>query len=384
MTTVAGPANWAPLSESTRLVGLEVLLHGPLARSELAERLQLSPASLSRLTKPLLDMGLLQEVSEKGPVPATGRPPQPLDVNPDFQSFIGIKLTADQAYVVRTNLRADIQDSTTIGISGHTPEQIVETLGVVVDRMKEVPGGISGIGLSLGGSVADYRNVTRAPFLGWKNVSLADLLRTRFDAPAVVSNDLEALTEAEHWFGDGRDVRNFAVLTIGVGVGGGLVIHDKLLTSRDSGLGLLGHFPLDASGPACPDGHRGCANAMLSMDSIRMHASLALGRSVSYNEVLDLAEENNPIADQIVGNSARALGTLIAAVANIALPERILITGEGVRLAQTGWARLQDGIKQSRIPAASPVDVCVLEDDPMLWARGAASVAIQRCILSVA
>jgi predicted NBD/HSP70 family sugar kinase len=381
MTTDVVPKEWAPLSETSRLVGMEVLLHGPLARKDLAERLKLSTASLSRLTKPLLDMGLLLEVPEKG-VALGGRPPQPLDVNPDFQSFIGIKLTGTHAYVVRTNLRADIKESAAIEISDHGTGQIIGALGVVVDRMKAAAGGISGIGVGLGGSVANYRQVTRAPFLGWKDVPFADLLMQRFGVPAVLSNDLEALTEAENWFGDGRDVSNFAVLTIGVGVGGGLVVHDKLVTSKDSGLGLLGHFPLDSSGPACPDGHRGCANAMLSMDSIRLNASLAVGRAVTYDEVLDLAEENNPLADQIVGNAARAFGTLIAAVANVAVPERILITGEGIRLARTGWKRLQEGIAQSRIPAAAPLDVRVIEDDPMLWARGAASVAIQRCILS--
>lgn len=106
-----------------------------------------------------------------------------------------------------------------------------------------------------------------------------------------------------------------------------------------------------------------------------------MGRHVTYAEVLDLAESGQPIADLIVGNGARGLGTLIAAVANIALPERIILTGEGIRLAEVGWDRLVASIHANRNPEASALVIRVIPDDPLLWARGAASVAIQRTVL---
>jgi hypothetical protein len=112
------------------------------------------------------------------------------------------------------------------------------------------------------------------------------------------------------------------------------------------------------------------------MTSIQTQTSLALGRSTSYDQVLDLAT-----ADRIVGNTARAFGVLIAAVANLALPERILLTCEGIRLAKVGWDRLQDSIGENRNPEASKLDVRLIDDDPILWARGAAAVAIQPTVL---
>ena len=117
------------------------------------------------------------------------------------------------------------------------------------------------------------------------------------------------------------------------------------------------------------------------MTSFQTQTSLALGRSTSYDQVLDLATAGDPTADRIVGNAARAFGVLIAAVANIALPERILLTGEGIRLAKVGWDRLQDSIGENRNPEASKLDVRLIDDDPILWARGAAAVAIQRTVL---
>ena len=103
------------------------------------------------------------------------------------------------------------------------------------------------------------------------------------------------------------------------------------------------------------------------MTSIQTQTSLALGRSTSYDQVLDLATAGDPTADRKVSNAARALGVLIA---NIALPERILLTGEGIRLAKVGWDRLQDSIGENRNPEASKLDVRLIDDDPILWAAG--------------
>jgi predicted NBD/HSP70 family sugar kinase len=361
-------------------VALEVLLYGPLARTELARRLDLSTASLTRITKPLVERGLLHELPDVS-TGAGGRPQQPLDLDPDLQHFVGIKLTGLRAHAVLTDLRAEIIASDELAITSHDPADVVATLEQLVRSLAGPRATVAAVGVGLGGVVREFSRVGRAPFLGWRDVDLGNLLRTRLGCPAAISNDLSALVEAEHWFGDGRDVEQFAVITIGASVGGGLVVHDRIVTGTDAGVGLLGHFPIDPLGPSCSEGHRGCAHSLMSIDAVQSQASLALGRHVTYAEVLDLAESGEPVADQIVGNGARALGTLIAAVANIALPERIILTGEGIRLAEVGWDRLVAGVDANRNREASALDIRVIPDDPMLWARGAASVAIQRTVL---
>ncbi|GAA4424435.1 ROK family transcriptional regulator [Actinokineospora soli] len=357
MLDAASP--WAPLLPSARRVTLEVLLHGPLARSELADRLGLSTASLTRLTKPLMDAGLLREVETPNPR-GGGRPLQPLDVDPDVQRFIG---------------------SATAEITDQSPEAVVARIAELVAELDDGARPVAAIGIGIGGVVRGFSRVQRAVFLHWGEIDLGAAVTAATGRPTVVSNDVDALLEAEHWFGDGRDVQSFAVLTIGAGVGGGLVVHDHLVSGPDSGLGLLGHFPVDPLGPACPEGHRGCVKALLTTDAIQSQAALTLGKPVTYDEVLDLAEAGNAVADQIVGRAAHAFGTLIAAVANIAQPERIILTGEGIRLAQVAEARVRAAIAQSRHAEASPIDLRFISDDPTLWARGAAAVAIQRTVL---
>ncbi len=372
---------WASLSPTARSVALEVLLHGPVSRTELAHTLNLSTASLTRLTKPLLDSGLLvEQVSEEIPVGGPGRPLTPLDIDPQLQHFIGIKLTGTHAYGVVTTLRCDILRESTCEISRSDPTAVADDLAAFVNELAaDQP--IAAVGVALGGSVRDFSLVKFATFLRWHDVDLRALLTERIGRPVIISNDLDALMEAEHWFGDGRDVHSFATLTIGAGVGLGVVVHDKLITGPDSGIGLIGHFPLDPTGPVCTHGHHGCSDALLSSESIRAQATLLLNKSVSYDEVLDLAQTGDPAMELVVNRSAFAFGTLIAAVANIVQPQRILLTGEGINLARVGRTSLLQGVAEARQPETSALDLRILDYEPNLWARGAAAVAIQRTIL---
>jgi predicted NBD/HSP70 family sugar kinase len=370
---------WSAFPETVRRVGLEVLLHGPLARTELATRLELSTASLSRLTKPLVDAGLVHEVADAG-FTGAGRPLQPLDIDSKAQKFVGIKLTDTSIFAAKTDLRANVEASTTEALRSKALRDVVSWIRGAVDHLSEGKPPTA-VGVALGGLVKDFSHVTWAPFLGWRDVDLRAILETELGAPVTVANDVDSLVEAENWFGHGRDVENFAVLTIGAGVGCGVVAHNRLLTSPDAGRGLIGHLLLDPSGPPCPDGHRGCANSYLGMNSLIAQASIATGRSLSYEDVMRLAAEGDPIVDSIVGLAAQHLGTLIATIANITLAQRVVLTGEGVRLASAAVARLQTGMLRNRHPDAAPIDLAIVEDDPSLWARGAAAVAIQRTVL---
>lgn len=120
-----------------------------------------------------------------------------------------------------------------------------------------------------------------APFLGWRNVPLGDLIAEPTGIEPVISNDVSALMAAQHWFGVGTGLRNFAIITLGVGVGYGLVMHDRLMTHPDMGIGLVGHYPLQAGGGLCLAGHRGCATAALTTGSLTAQASAVLQRPVS-------------------------------------------------------------------------------------------------------
>lgn len=376
---VAPPRPASPLTPSpTRELAREVLIHGPIARGDLGRRLGLSPASLTRLSKPLLDDGFFIETAERAPS-GVGRPVRPLDVRVDAQWHVGVKLTGDQAFGVATDLRASVLAECVVDLPGHDLAQVVAAVTDLVALLEaEVDDGApSAIGVSVGGQVRDSRVVTRAPFLGWRDIDLGASLDARLGLPVVVANDVVALTEAEHWFGLGRGLDDFAVITVGAGVGYGLVVHGRQMLTADTGLGLGGHFPLDPDGPWCPEGHRGCSSAMLSIPSIRAAVADGLGREVSYDDVLALAGAGDPVACAVLDTAGRALGRLIAAVANLTMVGSVVLAGEGVGLVPVARESIDAALRADRDPEATSVVLLIGPPDFGAWARGAAAVAIQ-------
>jgi predicted NBD/HSP70 family sugar kinase len=220
-----------------------------------------------------------------------------------------------------------------------------------------------------------------APFLGWKDVPLADLVERAIDVPTLIDNDVAAFTEYEHWFGAGADDDRFAVVTLGVGTGFGLVANGSRIDGDDYGVGLVGHWPVVPFGPMCPAGHRGCAMTILGSDAMEKRASEAIGRPVTYEEMLDLAEMGQPAARAIVRESGQGLGRLLAAVANLTMPQRIIIGGEGVRLAQLAHDEMLEAMRGDRDPRAHTPPIVLTTGDNTEWCRGAAVLAIQAFVL---
>lgn len=372
---------WTPLTGAAHSIAVEVLLDGPLPRSELARRLDLSAGSLTRLSKPLLDSGLLVET--RGVCdPASGRLTRPLDVDDTHDAFVGVKLTADAAHAVLTTLRADVVAAKEVPLTDRSPGHVTRTVAALVGELDALdPRPVRAVGVGLGGRVGGDGVVDSARYLGWEDVPFGGPLEELLGVPVVVDNDVLSLTRAEQWFGSARRCGHFAVVVVGMGIGYGLVVHDRVVDRPDSAVGLLGHHPLDPHGPLCPDGHVGCAEAVLSTAALTTRAGLALRRAVTVEEVLDLAERGEPLARRVVDDAARALGTLVAAVGNFTMPERVVVSGENARLAEVGRAALDAGLLAGRNPLAGELPVDVQLTGFAEWARGAAVTAIRTFVL---
>ncbi|MDT0472240.1 ROK family transcriptional regulator [Streptomyces griseoviridis] len=381
MTAVS--ASWLPLSPGERAVAIEVLIGGPLSRTELATRLGLSAGSLTRLTKPLLGSGLLVEAG----APAgsrQGRPSQPLDIVAESRSFLGFKITADMVYGVVTTLRSDIVDRHDRPLTSHDPAEAADLVAEMTAELARAHPRAAGIGIGVGGLVRDRAVVGESPFLGWRDIPFAALVEERTGLPVVVENDVAALVEAETWFGAGRGLERFVVLTIGAGIGYGLVLGGRRVRTGQEDRGFGRHWILDPAGPLTPDGERGSAVALLSIPSIRRQVMAATGRDHGYEEILALADAGDPMAARVIGEAARGLGILVARIADFAMPQKILLAGEGVGLMDVAGNTVRDTVTGLRHPLAEPVDLETKVSDFHDWARGAAVLAIQVLVLGAA
>ena len=314
------------LTDSESALARAVLIHGPISRSALTPRLGLSPASLTRLAKPFLDRGILIELDDvDGRIGRAARRGRSTS-HPDSGRFVGVKLTGDRLYAVATDVRASVlerarNERCRRPIPRPSRTRSCETL----DELGEVAAGRS----------RHQHRRQRPRTASWsRRPSSAGATSisgrsSRGDSalPVTLENDLVALAEAERWFGLGRGMPGFSVITIGAGVGYALVVHGEVVHSREAGLGLGGHIPLAANGPVCHAGHRGCAEAMLTSGSIAAQVSAALQRDVGYDEVLALAQAGDPAARAVMDAAADALGRFIALAANLTLQPAVVLAG---------------------------------------------------------
>lgn len=371
------PRNTVALADSALELARLVLVRGPISRGELAQEMKLSVASLTRLGKPLLDSGLLLEGDQLADG-SVGRPVRLLDVNSGSAHFVGVKVAGDLLQAVLTDLRATVLAEASLPLADTSVAAVVDGIAALARDLSTGAGVVlTGIGVSLGGQVRPDGVVHRAPFLSWTDVPLGALLAERLALPVVVDNDVTALVAAEQWFGAGRHVADFAVITVGAGVGYGLAMRDHVIRTSDTGLGLGGHFPLDPNGPLCMEGHRGCSTAMLSIPSICAQISAALGEPVSFDRALELAADGNRVAGAVFAAAGTSLGKLIAAAANLTMVNTVVLGGEGVDLFGTTEAGVRAALAADRDPEAEAVTLRVASSDFTEWARGAAAVAIQ-------
>lgn len=375
-------APWIPQSSQTRAVALEVLLYGPISRTEIARRLDLSPGSLTRLSTPLIKSGLLVEIeSEDRSDSKTGRPSRPLDVVAGSRHFIGMKLTGEDVTAVVTDLRANVVAKGYRRLPSQTPEAVVAQITELARELADQVEEITALGIGIGGLVNDKSEVLSAPFLNWENIPLGAMVERATSIPTAINNDVIAFTEAEHWFGAASGLSNFAVITLGVGIGFGLVIHNQIVVDQDYGLGLVGHWPIDPFGPLCPSGHKGCARTVLTQSAIIQAVKSTLNRDFSYEEILQMATSGEPVARRVIDDAGRGLGKLMAAVANLNSPELIILGGEGVGLVGVASEAVQEGIREHRDPRAKKIRLVTTSGDNTEWCRGAAVLAIQEYVL---
>lgn len=366
------------LTDSEAALAQAVLVHGPISRSALTSRLGLSAASLTRLAKPFLDRGFLIELDDYADG-SVGRPTRPLDVAPSAARFVGVKLTGDTLYAVLTDVRSELVASTSRPLPQTDP---VAVSALIRDVTEQFAADVRGIGVSVGGAV-DRGVVEYAPFLGWRDVAFASMLERETGLPVAVENDLVALAEAERWFGMGRGLPGFSVITIGEGIGYAVVTHGEVVRTREVGAGLGGHIPLALQGPICERGHRGCAQGLLTSGSVTAQVSAALRRPVDYPEFLALAAAGDPAASAVAMAAGEALGRFIALAANFTLQPATVLAGEGIGLFRVAERAIRSAMEADRDPLADPIELYVDESGFVAWARGAAAVAIQAALARI-
>ena len=364
-----------------------VLTEGPLSRVALARRLDLSSAAVTKAARPLIEMGYLEELAAtERSGPGAGRPASPLAIRADREFFVGVKITGDELIGVVCDLRAQVLTSAHRRLPVPGVDDVLTQLGELVDDLLDGPGDYRArtrrLGLAVSGDVDHSTGLVRySPFLRWHDVLLRERAEKITGLTVTVENDVKALTTAEHWFGEGVGAESFALVTVGAGIGCGLVVGGRLVSGSHGVAGEIGHVSIDVNGPACHCGSRGCVEAIAGTDAIVRQAREAAGRpELTFEDAVALARAGDAAAGAVFARAGDAIGSGIAAVANLVGPARIVVSGEGLSAYDLFEPHIRAGFQRQAFGAAAD---CPLSIRPLPfeeWARGAATVSIKALV----
>ena len=218
----------------------------------------------------------------------------------------------------------------------------------IKDLMKETnttPSDIEGIGFDFPGQVDCKTGVVKlAPNIpGWVNVPIAQMIEDEFHIPTRIDNDVRCAALGELKFGAGRGCENFICITVGTGIGSGIVINGKVVRGATNAAGELGHIKLQMNGgPICGCGDTGCLEAFASGPAIVAMSQEYIkgGKSTKFREmaaveggeitpymVAKAAEEGDPVAKRIFEIVGEYIGIGLTSVINLLNPERVIIGG---------------------------------------------------------
>ncbi|MEM9250339.1 MAG: ROK family protein [Pseudomonadota bacterium] len=396
-TTGFGPAlpHAADASRPLRQQVLEsVRAAGRVPRVQIAKTLGISPATVTTLTSELLDAQLLEEGTEPRGAsdPGRGRPPVALRVRGAAHYVAGLKLSNREHTATILTFAGDVIAEATAPGNGQAGdlESVLQTIQALLVQVCETaaltPSDLSAVGIGLPGFVshADGR-IYWSSILLERNIDLAGAVSARLGVPVSIDNDANLVALAELWFGRGRTLSDFAVVTIEYGVGMGLVLNNNLFRGSNE-LGLeLGHTKVQLDGALCRCGQRGCLEAYVADYAMAREATTALnwtdGDARSMPVVLESlfnhAKAGNAAARTIFRRAGRYLAVGLANVINLFDPEVIILSGEQLRFdylyADDTLAELENLVIRTGRPLPK-IEVHAWGD--MLWAHGAAALAL--------
>ena len=363
-----------------------VLSHGPLTRSDMAGRAGLSAAAVTKAVRPLMEAGYLVEDAGDEARPSLGRPANPVRVDGGRALFIGVKITGNEIIAVLTDLCCRIRVARHVPVDDREPKAVLASVaGLAQELLAEADGfgvRVQGLGVAVSGDVDRAAGEVRfSPFLEWRDLPLAELMEMTTGLPVTVDNDVRALTVAEQWFGAGVGLSDFAVVTVGAGIGCGLVVHGKVVSGAHGVAGEIGHVVIDPTGPPCHCGNRGCAEAIAADPAIVAAVREATRLPVAdAAQAVDLARRGDPGAREVYARAGEAIGRAIATVANLMGPQRVIISGEGLAAYDLFAEQIRDAFTASAFGTAARCDLLTRPLPFDEWARGAAATAIQSFI----
>lgn len=352
--------------------------HGPTSRADLARALSLSPALMTSITKDLLAEGLVRELEHSAS--QGGRPARMLGLVATAGCAIGVKVAADHVALVEVGIDGTVHRFVTEPFDAFASTLLADLTSLLrrfIDGTSRSP--LLGIGVGVPGSVdAQDSGIVESNLMQWHQVPIGPTLRRELDLPVLVENDVNAVAVAELLYGQGRDVASFLAITIGTGIGAGIVIDGVMLRGSGGAAGEIGHIQVTDDGRECACGNYGCLESVIGEAAlVKLARKQGVIRPADGIAALRIAADSGDAAARAIYADAGALlGRTVAGLVLTLNPEVIIVLGEGTDAWEHWQVGFEPAVRSSLMPILRGVAVAVDSWADDSWAQGAAALVL--------
>jgi predicted NBD/HSP70 family sugar kinase/biotin operon repressor len=352
------------LRELNRLRVLETVRErGSVSRADIARQTGLARSTVSSLVTDLLGSGLVVESTSQNGRDHTGskggRPPVLLTLNPSAGAVLGIhfdhrfvrvavaqldhRILAEEA----RELDVDHDAGSTFDVAAELAQHVVGRAGVKLERLL-------GAGVAVPGPIDHETGVVGSTTImpGWVGLDVAAELERRLNLPVHIDNDANLGALAESVLGAGRDVSEMVYVMLSSGIGAGLVLGGRLHRGARGTAGEIGHVLVNEQGPICRCGNRGCLETYAGAGALAELLRASHGE-LTPERMIALAQEGDPACRRVIGDAARIVGNVVAALCNQLNPERIVVGGTVSPAGELVLDPMRDVVRRYAIPAAA-------------------------------
>ena len=334
---------------------------GPISRVDIAQISALAPASVTNITRQLLENGLIKEVAQQAST--GGRPAISLTTEQAAFLFISCRLGREELHCSVMDLSGAIHRHTVSTLLQHDAEGIVAALQQAIQQQLQTVRNkekFIAVAITMAGLVDPQTGtVLYSPNHQIANLELAQRLHSMTDLPIYIGNDTRALALAEYYLGAARGCQDFILVSIHHGAGAGIISNGQLLLGKNRNVGEIGHIQIDPFGEHCHCGNFGCLETMVSNKAIiaqtramlaKGHTSSLQSEKLTIEQICQAAIRNDPVAVQIIRQAGENLGRVLAILVNLFNPEKILLAGEIVQSATVLFPVLLQQIQRQSLP----------------------------------
>ena len=221
--------------------------------------------------------------------------------------------------VMDTNAKRPAEE--VIGEMATRTLDLLEDQGIAMDQC-------IGVGIGVPGTIDSKRGIVKySNNIQWENVELTKIMGAYLPIPIRIANDADCAALGEAVAGAGKECQDVIMLTLGTGVGGGIILDGKIYEGKGLGGSELGHMVIVENGEACTCGRKGCLEAYASATALMREAKRATGEDLKPKEIFEGARAGDPKLQQLVQNYIGKLGTGIVNIVNIFRPQLVILGG---------------------------------------------------------